>query len=245
MRIFFCKGEMILKRIVVYDNEPAPCSELAAMLREMRRNAIVFEANTFETAKKLAEDGCYACFLDIELENGLNGIELAKEFRDQYPNTSLVFVTAHMRYCEQVFEASPDAMLVKPVSRQSLERALSLIEKKHSDSGVISISTGINSAQTLNADEICYAESLLRKVTVYGTDLKVLAVFRGIKLSELHERLPKQFVRCHQSFIVNLGCVSGISRYSFTLRNGQSIPISQSRFKDMRRRYIEFVGDAL
>ncbi len=234
-----------MKRILIYDNEPAQSSELAAILRRLCTDAVVLEANDLTRARELIQEGCYAVFLDIELENGMNGIEVSKTLRRTHPDASLIFVTAHTRYCEEIFESSPDAMLVKPFSEESVKRALAIVARKRSDSGTITLSTGKSSAKTIGLDGISYIESALRKITVYDLACRETGVFRDIKLSELIERLPDSFVWCHQSFIVSLACVRGISRYMLTLEGGTTIPVSQSRFKEVRRRYFEFVGDAL
>lgn len=50
------------------------------------------------------------------------------------------------------------------------------------------------------------------------------------KLTELEERLcDENFVRCHNSFIVNMSYVSEHCKTGFVMKNGMEIPISRSR----------------
>ncbi|SDA27505.1 two component transcriptional regulator, LytTR family [Ruminococcus sp. YE71] len=215
------------------------------MLSRLCADAEIFEATDYETASGYAAQGCSIIFLDIELEDGRNGIELANSMRKDHPDAALVFVTAHMRYCEQVFESAPDAMLIKPFAEESVKRALAIVERKHASDGCITFATGKNSAQTVRVSDISYIESSARKLTVYNKSCEPIGTFRDLKLSQLMKRLPDSFVCCHQSFIVNLSCVVSISRYIFTLSGGMELPISQSRFKEARQRYFEYVGDTL
>ena len=61
----------------------------------------------------------------------------------------------------------------------------------------------------------------------------------GQKLSELQEELKEhpQFLRCHQSYVVNLEQVERLEDSCFHMREGQLIPISRNFYKQSKNAY--------
>lgn len=48
------------------------------------------------------------------------------------------------------------------------------------------------------------------------------------------------FVRCHQSFLVNLGHIEKINNYTIYLSDGSEIPVSRSRYSEVKQRYLQY-----
>ena len=46
------------------------------------------------------------------------------------------------------------------------------------------------------------------------------------------------FVRCHNSFIVNLNYIAQYSKTSFLMKNGAEIPISRSHQKEVKEKFL-------
>ena len=67
----------------------------------------------------------------------------------------------------------------------------------------------------IEVEKIKYIESNKRVIIIYEEDLK-----RRIygKLDEIEEMLSSNFVRCHQSYIVNLEYVRELNTHEFVLR---------------------------
>ncbi|MDO7205475.1 LytTR family DNA-binding domain-containing protein [Paraclostridium bifermentans] len=54
-----------------------------------------------------------------------------------------------------------------------------------------------------------------------------------------------QFVRCHKSFIVNLNYVENIKSNIAILESGEEILVSRYRYKDVRTKFLKFLGDSI
>lgn len=81
--------------------------------------------------------------------------------------------------------------------------------------------------------EVCYIERKKRITRIY---LENGEEYTALKLLEMEQYLDKKkFVRCHNSFIVNLDWVHVFSRSEFLLRNDEVIPISRSRYESVRQ----------
>ncbi len=85
-------------------------------------------------------------------------------------------------------------------------------------------------------NDVMYIESLNKKTWFYekGTQHKTT-----ITLKELQLSLPKQFLRIHRSYIINIRYIKTITRdlasnFQVTLINEMTLPISQSYVNDVR-----------
>lgn len=93
----------------------------------------------------------------------------------------------------------------------------------------------------INYSDIYYFESQKRIVTVHtlNKDVEFYA-----KLSDVQSLLPEnEFVRCHQSFIVNMNMVSRLDKASrcFYTLSGTPIEISKSLYPQVSAAYERFV----
>lgn len=61
-----------------------------------------------------------------------------------------------------------------------------------------------------------------------------------MKLSDVLDRLPDYFVRCHQSFAINLSKIRCYERNEVILENGEKITVSRSREEDTRHKVYAY-----
>ncbi|MDO4943226.1 MAG: LytTR family DNA-binding domain-containing protein, partial [Lachnospiraceae bacterium] len=91
----------------------------------------------------------------------------------------------------------------------------------------------------LMQSEIQYMERSERKTYIYSYDCgqeRVIATSQ--KINELSKKLDSRiFMRCHNSYIVNINFISKMYREHFVLKNGKSIPISRRYSKKIRERF--------
>lgn len=50
-----------------------------------------------------------------------------------------------------------------------------------------------------------------------------------------------EFLRCHQSFLVNMRYIRKISSYVMTLTTGQELSVPKARYREVKRRYAEYL----
>lgn len=79
-------------------------------------------------------------------------------------------------------------------------------------------------------DEIHYIESLNKKTWIYRGDDQYKT---SVPLKEFQTKLPKQFLRIHRSYIVNIYMIAQVSKdfagnYFVYLKNGINLPVSSS-----------------
>jgi len=170
-------------------------------------------------------------FTDIELAvSGTNGIEVAKRVKQSLPSCQVVFLTGYINYASDVYEADHLWFIVKdelpkrlPVVMQRYFRSKS---KKSCQSIII---TNSHKRMIVSQSDILYCESRQRKVLVV---CKEITEETYINLNTIDNMLDSSsFLRCHNSFIVNLDQVIKFHPLEFEMANGDKVPISR-RYKD-------------
>ena len=229
---------------LIYDDDIAACNELHSLLSEQTKNICIYIADNKQEATELLKNNISVVFLDIELENRQNGIGFARYIRKSYPQIKLIFITAHIKYCEDIFSADPSGFLVKPFTPEKISRTLKLLRSSDSKRDFIVMQSSKNTSVKIKLNDISYIEAMSRKLIFYDSIGEIKYKFSN-KMSDLDDMLPENFVRCHQSFFVNLDYAADIKRYSLTLTYGKVVPVSQIRFGKTRDSFIKYLGDAI
>lgn len=100
----------------------------------------------------------------------------------------------------------------------------------------------VEGVTTLAPEEILYIETSRHKNIFYTAD-RTYSIYR--KLDEIGAELEGLgFLRCHQSFLVNMRYIQKISSYVITLTNGQELSVPKARYREVKRRYAEYRGEA-
>lgn len=80
--------------------------------------------------------------------------------------------------------------------------------------------------------DICYLEVFGHKLVIHLSDGRVEQL--SYSLSQARELLPQdRFLRCHRSFLVNKQAVRSLRRYEITLADGEVVPVSKQRYREV------------
>lgn len=169
-------------------------------------------------------------FMDIELNQNSSGIDYAIKIHEKLPDTQIIFVTAYTKkYIQEVFLTDNIAcgFLTKPIERDYLKRMTENAKKAlNSSYKLIYIKPIGKNPTVVNEKEICYIESTAHKVS-YVTKTDAIEVYD--KLNDVESALSPCFIRCHQSFIVNMNEIYSIESKFITLKDGRKIPSAIQR----------------
>lgn len=205
----------------------------------------VTELDCFSSPESLlsqVENGGYLpdiAILDIRLGR-MDGIELARQLNRCAPGCCIIFLTGYSEYCSDVYGTEHIFFVVKSHAEQylsvALDKALAYLDSHSAD--VISFTTH-GTTVVLRVKQIVYIESSLRKLRIF-TEKDSFETYGKID-DFLSEEQGELFVRCHQSFLINLRYVTGINSTGFILSSGELIPISRSRFGVSKERFFDFM----
>lgn len=179
---------------------------------------------------------------DIKMPD-IDGINLAKSIKRNYPNTHFIFVTSYSEYIQDVFTVNPVYYILKPIDKNKFAEAINLAK----DRIIASKGNTINfvskkKALRIQIDDIQFVESINRTAVFHLSDSTEDI---NIKLDNIEKDLPSNFIRCHKSYLVNMNVIHEILNNKITLFSGAVIPVAKSRFHDVKKRILYYWGDIL
>lgn len=117
MRVLAVEDEVILlKHLTNRIHEALPEAEILAF------------DNTDDALAVLPRKEISIAFLDIAIGN-MNGVDLAKRIKAAYPACDIVFCTGYSDYAVQAFHLGASDYLMKPITKEKIEHALSLLRE--------------------------------------------------------------------------------------------------------------------
>ena len=171
------------------------------------------------------------------------GIDCAYELNQRYPELQIIYMTEDVKkYSQDIFLKPVNLLgyLTKPVDLVILKKLLEIAKEKQkqNDEKRVTIMCR-NHKQIFYLDEILYLESRAHRTMIHTYEGE--EVCRD-KISDLEQRMGDTFVRCHQSFLVNMKYIRRIENESFNLENGEEISISKRRYVETKNRYFAYLN---
>ncbi len=178
--------------------------------------------------------------LDIFMDEVLDGIELAKKLREKQEDAVICFVSTSNDFYREAYDLYAVQYLLKPVQEADLRKLLKRVAKNLAKGREKKISFQARGrVGSIPYGKVLYISSREHSVFISCTDGSVQE-YKG-KLSELAGQVcGDTFMRCHQSFIVNMHHVEGLYGTDLTVA-GTQIPVSRRYFADVKRRYQEIL----
>lgn len=172
---------------------------------------------------------------DLGIESG---IEIAKNIRRNYSNLKIIFIAPLIEHAKNIFEVEPIYLLVKPIDMESLKKSLNIaIKSIEKDKPRLISLYKRGKVITINLRNVIYIESVKRQIIIHEFDNNTKVYY---KLKDLETNLPNNFVRCHQSYIVNMDNIKLLDMNSFLLKTDIKIPISQSRYSKTKETFKNY-----
>lgn len=167
-----------------------------------------------------------------------SGIELAAYLRENSYEDSIVFISVNREMALRGYEVSAARYLAKPIELERLREALlfCLGDKKRNEI-LVPVNGG---TQRIFTKDIQYIETQGRgcKIVCGNKELHT-----KVLISELENNITGQnFIRCHQSFIVNLRFIRELKSAELVLTGEVRIPVSKHRIKEVRKAVLSYLS---
>ena len=185
------------------------------------------------------EEGAYfdMAFLDIYMEDTM-GNQIAHKLRAMGYQGEIVFLTASSDFAIEGYDVDASGYLLKPLDYGKLEMVMDRITRNIAPSTYqIRHRTTVTK---LAYHEILYIESNNSKCILHTESGESYTVYKTLNTIE-KELGDRRFLRCHQSFLVNMDHIKQIGK-QFLLSNGDYVPIRQRGVKAVRQAYIDYIA---
>lgn len=183
------------------------------------------------------EEGAYfdVSLLDIYMEDSM-GNEIAQKLRVMGYQGKIVFLTASPDYAIESYDVAADGYLLKPLVYEKFKMVMDRIAQ-----GIEPCTYWIRQRTTVTKvlyHEILYIESQNSKCILHTASGAAHIVYKPLNLIE-KELGNRRFLRCHQSFLVNMDHIKQIGKH-FLLFNGDIVPIRQRDLKQIRQVFMDY-----
>lgn len=198
---------------VLCDDNPNILNRLEKMLESILINKNLFGQVVYSTTSPdnflnyIQKNHFDVIILDIDLKSNLSGIDLANIIRKGNKKAYIIFTTAHLEYLMVAYKFKTFDFLAKPITIERLEETIDRLFEDVSNQDNIFFKFG-NKNEYINTNDILFIQKQGKKAIFKTTycDYEITSSF-----SNILNHLPKNFVRCHKSYIVNLNRISYIN----------------------------------
>lgn len=178
--------------------------------------------------------------LDIYMKQ-LNGIETGREIRKYDRDVDIIYCTSSADFALESYDVFAIGYLLKPFNSKKLDFLVGyFLERKPSlKKNHITVLSKYQE-KILQFDQIRYVESSDKIVVYHMESMEDVTVYE--KLGEVEEKLEDpRFMRCHQSYIVNLDYVQDVDQNDFVLPDAERVPIRKREKKKILDQYKEYM----
>jgi DNA-binding LytR/AlgR family response regulator len=230
-------------KIAICDDQPDVLEQINLQIQSIDENCEIdmfSEIELFFNAVD-GEKEYDAVFMDIEWFDSSSGIDYAAVLKNS--STSVVFVTGYpQKYVEKIFNGKidPVGFLRKPIDEEQLAFLISKIKHKYLDDQNCLTYSRNGKKFLLDVNDINYFEGNLHKMFICLIDGRRIEVSQS--LSKAKENLPKKFIECHKSYIINPDHVDTFATSKVKMKNGIEVPVSRAKSSSARAIFIEYTA---
>lgn len=238
-------------KIAICDDESLFAEELKELLScYMTGKGLIFEIDTYSSGEALVELGIdvvryTVVFLDINMEK-IDGIKTAEMIRKVSREVFLVFVTAYMDYSLEGYRFDVVRYLLKGNTNFSgkVSECMDAIIDKMNYSVVKRKFDFKEGTKEISLERLLYIESNLHKLEfhVMEDDMKVYTMYEALNIFET-QLAENNFIRIHQSYLVNTKHIKNVVRYKVILTNGVELSIPKARYAEVKKKFIACQGE--
>ena len=212
------------------------------MRQDIKLNVEYFLSGNFMLERFQSEKNPFdLVYLDMDMDEK-SGLDLAKEIRQNYHSDCLIlFLTNYPKYMQNSFDVRAFQYMIKPVQFDEFERkfnaARKYLEKDDKNRVVLKID---EDNVVFFTNEIYYIdkEKSSKQFLVYLEDKCVVA--KGVLSAIENQLLEQHFMRTHRSYLVNMKHIRRIQKNDLVLSNGNLVPISRRKEKELKQQFMRY-----
>ena len=229
--------------LALCDDEPLVLGHLEQALREAFALPSVgqpLEVDSFLVPSNLlhscATKEYDAFFLDIDMPEK-NGIDLAAEIKNLFPEAPIIFISGREEFVFDSFRVHPFAFVRKRMLSQDLQEAARDLTRLYGKE-VLLLEDDLGMRFCVGQDELLYLQAMDKYVLAVAQEEKLLRC----SLKKMEKQLEgRGFLRCHKSYLVNVKKIAGVRHDHITMVNGSTLPLRRGMATSLKRIVAQYL----
>ncbi len=228
-------------RFAVVDDDTLMVNHIVSLVREWAdEKGISCRIDEYPSAEAFLfvhsdEKNFDILLLDIEM-NGMNGVEMAKQVRLTDKLCQIIFITCYSDYIADGYDVAALHYLLKPQSKEKFCSVLNRAAEKLLENERAVTITSADGTVRIPMHEIRYIDVFGNYVTIHGKEDYTVKK----TLSEIEKLLDNRFFRCGRGFIINLTCISRVTKSEIKLTDGSVLPYPKSSYEALNQAIIAY-----
>lgn len=227
-------------KVAICDDEVIELNNTKTQLEEAYKSLdlIVDTFNDGNQLLKAIDKANYdLVILDIEMPT-IDGLTVAKKLREIGEKTAIVFLTSHVEYALKGYEVNALRYLTKPVKVEQLSEIVTYLIEQSAEDKKLMLKDD-DSMVLVSYKDVLYLEAQNQDIHIVTSDKDY---YRRYNIKDYEAELKGYFfVRCHRSYVVNLAHIAQISKNEIHLDNGQVIPLSRTKEKELKEALVAYI----
>ncbi len=181
-------------------------------------------------------------FLDIYMEH-TTGMQVAEKIRKKDPRCQIIFTTVSEEYAPMAFRLHVLDYLVKPYGYERLKEALDYFGSSVSRlTHYIEVKEGRDRTRVPVSD-IIYTDYSNHYIQLHTVSCVIRTHMSFDDFCPMLSPYPN-FLWCYRNCMVNMDFIESYSDRDFILKNGESIPITVARKREILQTYGDYIFDS-
>ena len=224
-------------KIAIVDDRPEELHRILQITEKALPHAKLFTFPSGEAFLETWKQGEYDLILLDIFMNRMLGIDVARKVREDDRDVRLVFCTTSNEFACESYEVEANYYLQKPVSESNFAKMLQMIRLDYyEENRFITLSDG----QRIVLRNITYTEYYNHSIIIHSKkrgDLQTrMSQTDWEALLSEHAFLSS----CSKGIVVNFYEADRIENGMFILKNGDSVPISRRKAKEIAEAFAHF-----
>jgi DNA-binding LytR/AlgR family response regulator len=237
-------------KIAICDDDALDLDTIEKILQkyisERKDFDITFESfnSSYDLISSIKEGKKYDIYLLDIIMVGIDGIDLGKEIRKYQEFTSIIYLSSSEEYALDSYKVTAMQYLIKPVDENlvftTIDKAISQIS---SDENKLLIKTK-NEFIAIPLHHIVYAEYSNHTINYHTYKKEIIKSSASRKpFCETIKSLllDSRFMKCHNSFVINMKYICKLGVKDFITTEGSVIPISASLYVQAKNDYFNYL----
>ena len=226
-------------KVLAIDDEPLALQQVVAYIRKIPFFELVAQCQSALEAREVMERELVdAIFCDINMPD-LSGMEFVKQLPVR---PVIVFTTAYSEYAIEGYKVDAVDYLLKPFSFMDFQRAAAKVRKSVASASGLQedeqLASDVSPDRQGVADDSIFVKTDYKTIRISISDIRYVEgmseyqklyldsqpkpVITLLSMKKMEEFLPRNFMRIHRSYIVNLDRVQEVNKNRVILGKAKS-----------------------